>query len=77
MVKAVLRSRVERGEKWWNKERKEKEKIEDPSNKEKSLPKETNMCGPKDLEVKKEIPSGFEPKMTANPSSEKQEPKDG
>lgn len=38
--------------------------------------KETASPEPKDMEVNKEIPLGFDPKTTSNPISEKQDPKE-
>ena len=52
---------------------KTKEKIEDPSEKEKTLPKETALPEPKYPKVGKEIPLGFDPKMTSNPNNKKQD----
>lgn len=59
-----------------SKKGKEKEKTNDPTDKEKSLSKETNPLDLKDLEVSKEIPLGFDPKATTNPNFERQDLKD-
>ena len=55
---------------------KEKGKFDDPSDKEKLSLKETTPSGPKDPEVDKEIPPGFNPKSTADPRSKGKNPKD-
>ena len=43
--------------------------------KEKSTPKETAPLGPKDLEVDKEVPPGFDSKSTFDPGFGSQDPK--
>ena len=54
---------------------KEKEKSDNPFDKEKLLLKEIVPSRPKDPEISKEIPTGFDPKSTADPSSEGKDPK--
>lgn len=56
---------------------KEKEKYDDPTDKEKFPQKEIVPPGLKDPKMNKEIPSGFDPKETMDPSSKGKNPKDG
>lgn len=55
---------------------KEKEKTDDHADQEKLLLKEIVPPGPKHPDVNKEIPLGFDPKVTVDPSSEGQNIKD-
>ena len=55
---------------------KEKDKVRDPSGKQKALVKETAPPELKDLELDEKIPPDFDPRMTSNSNTETQDPKE-